>query len=154
MDRETWNAVIDKSYDVEFDWFGIDKLGRIAVFSSLNRGFIPEKVTSSFEKFVEFEQQIKRLPKIGSAKIYTKNAGDFSDWKIYAEKGLISFDYQDAHRVEKTNSYDLIAKSKILLSILNIQDLNYFFEILPEFDLDFDDIENQISFADLKNSLL
>ena len=152
MNKETWNAIINKTHYVEFDWFGFDKLGRIAVFSSFNEGFIPHKVTKSFDKFVEFEQLVKNLPKIGRAKLYTKNSGDFSDWISYAEKGLVSFDYQEVHCIQKTESYDLIAKSRVLLSILNIPNFKYFYEILPEFNLDFDDIENQISFLDLENS--
>ncbi|RZL43978.1 MAG: hypothetical protein EOP00_21960 [Pedobacter sp.] len=153
MDKEIWNAVINKSYDVEFDWFGIDKVGKIAFFSSFNRGFIPSQVTSSFEKFIEFKKTVDSLQKITTAEICTKNNGDFSDWISYSEKGLFSFDYQDAHRKIKTHAYDLISKPKNPLNILNIENFNYFKEILPKFLLNFEDLENEISFKTLENKL-
>ena len=152
MDKETWDAIINRSYDLEFDWFGVDILGQIAVFSSFNRGFIPTKAISSLEKYIEFQNVIKALPKKTNVKLCAKNDGDFSDWISYSEKGLYSFDYQDAHRKIKTGCYDLIAKPRKPLSILNIENFKQYLEILPEFELIFDELEEKILFEELEKS--
>ncbi|MDB5012940.1 MAG: hypothetical protein JWQ25_1142 [Daejeonella sp.] len=151
MNQETWNAITDRTYDLEFDWFGVDKLGAISMFSSFNRGFIPSKAISSIEKYTELEKLIKELPKITTAKLYTKSDGDFSDWILYSEKGLFSFDYQDAHRETKVNRYDLIAEPQNPLHVYDIQNLNLFMSILPQFDLVFSE---DLTFEKLEQSLI
>lgn len=148
MNNETWNAIENQSYDLEFDWFGIDKLGQISVFSSFNRGYIPKKAILSQEKYFQLQRLILNLPNITKAITYTNEKGNFCDWISYSEKGLFAFDYLDAHRVDKTNLYDLITKPVKPLLISNIKEINYFIEIIPVFDLIFED---NISFEDLKN---
>ena len=148
MTNEIWNAIKNQSYDLEFDWFGIDKVGQISVFSSFNRGYTPKKAILSQEKYFQLQKLILNLPIITKAITFTNEKGNFSDWISYSEKGLFAFDYQDAHRVNKTDLYDLITKPIKPLLASHIKELNYFIEIIPVFDLIF---ENNISFEDLKN---
>lgn len=148
MTNEIWNAIKNQAYDLEFDWFGIDKTGQISVFSSFNRGYVPKKFLLSLEKYLKLQQLILDLPKITTAKIYTQEKGNFSDWISYSEKGIFGFDYQDAHRVDKINQYDLITKPSKSLVVKNIKSISYLMDVIPIFDLTF---ENDISFEKLKD---
>ncbi|WP_149206766.1 hypothetical protein [Flavobacterium johnsoniae] len=60
-DKEDWINIVNQTYDMEFDYLAIDKIGQIAVFSTFNRGYIPECVTSSLEKFSALDNYIETI---------------------------------------------------------------------------------------------
>src|SRR3954467_958443 len=102
-DISTWNDIINQTYDIEFDFIGIDNLGQLAVFSTFNRAYRPACVTQSFEQFLLLDQLLETLPKTTTA-IYAKQdnkAISYSDWKRYAELGFFAYDNQDVHRTEQ-----------------------------------------------------
>lgn len=148
MNNETWNAVRNQSYDLEFDWFGIDKIGQISAFSSFNRAYVPKKAISSLEKYLQLQKLIIDLPNFTTAKIHTTEKGNFSDWISYSEKGIFGFDFHDVHRINKINQYDLITKPNEPLLVSSIDKINYLMDAIPVFNLIF---ENDISFNVLKN---
>lgn len=142
---------INQNEDMEFDYIAIDKLGQIAVFSTFNRGYIPECVTKSFEKFLVLDDYIEQLPKISESILKKgKNETDFQDWIYYASLGLFAYDNQDVHRVEKLNQYDIICQPKVPLKIESTSLINDFEEIIPVFDLIFGE---DITFESLQKSL-
>lgn len=151
MNQEMWDAVINKTYNLEFDWFGIDRIGQISAFSSFNSGFIPSQAILSLQKYSALEKIIKDLPKVSKAKLCTNCKGDFSDFVSYSEKGLFSYDYQDVHRQAKMNCYDLISQPEKPINITNVQGLDCLLEIIPIFDLVFN---NNITFQELEVNLI
>ncbi|RYE26631.1 MAG: hypothetical protein EOP45_03595 [Sphingobacteriaceae bacterium] len=137
IDRETWTAVVNRTYEVEFDWIGIDRLGQIAVFSSFNKGFIPDKALLSFDKYKELDKLIDELPTITEAILCTRIKGDFKEWLSYSAKGLYGYDFQDAHREVRFGQYDLISKPEEPLTVTHIKTCDSVLQVVPFFDLVF-----------------
>lgn len=148
---EQWDAVINQSYQVEFDWIGIDSLDQIAIFSSFNKGHIPHIVKSSFELYKQLFALIDKFPRFTTAVLVTKENGVFNDWLVYSQKGLYAFDYQDVHRENKFNQYDLISKPVAPLIINQVKNIELYLSIIPRFNLVFND---NISFQQLKETEL
>lgn len=121
-------------------------------FSTFNRGYIPKCVTSSFEKFLELNHYLEKLPKT-SESIFKKedeNESGFQDWKNYAALGFFAYDNQDAHRIEKLYQYDIIYKPVFPIKIESTI-RNSFQEIIPAFDLIFgEDVKFEILEKSLK----
>lgn len=73
----------------EFDWLGIDRHGRVAVFSIAGYGPLPETVN---ERLADVDAALERadeLPAIGSAgNIENSGDGDYSFWYSYSAKGF------------------------------------------------------------------
>lgn len=144
---QQWEAIVNNSYAIEFDWIGTNHIGHTAVFSSYNTGYIPEKVKTSFELYSQLDHLIQAMPKYTIPKLFTKETGNFKDWLSYAAKGLFAFDYQDIHRKQKIDRYDLIAQPTTPLS--NLKGIEKFINIIPTFNLVFDE---NISIEQLKKS--
>ena len=149
IDKEQWTAIMDKTYEVEFDWLGVDKLGQIAMFSSFNKGFIPNLITKSFDKYQQLDITIDSLKIITQAILYTKRKGKFQDWILYSQKGFFAYDYQDAHRDTKLGQYDLISKPANPLTINKTFALAAFNDIIPKFDIIFN---TDIAFQTLRKT--
>lgn len=150
--KEDWINIINQNSDMEFDYLAIDKIGQIGIFSTFNRGYVPECVTSSFEKFSALNNYIKKLP-IASETIFTKkerNEKNYEDWKKYASLGFFAYDNEDVHRTKKLYQYDIIYIPQTPLK-LNSKSIIYdFFDIIPVFNLIFG---GDIKFANLEKSL-
>jgi hypothetical protein len=145
---EQWDVLINKIYNIEFDWVGVDKIGQIAIFSSFNAAYIPEKVLLSFEKYLHLSSAVNNLLDITESIIVTKQIGNFNDWSAYSKKGLYAYDYQDSQRTIKLEQYDLISKPKESLNIQSLGKIDSFIDILPLFNVTF---QSDISFHDMKN---
>lgn len=150
LTNEDWENIKSQNCDYEFDWFGIDKIGQIAMFSSFNRGFRPECVTKSLELYKELEETLEGLGKITSAIKITKENSHLDDWIEYTEKGLFSHDLQDVHRTTKKNQFDILFKPEKPLTI-NELNLEKFSEIIPIFDFKFG---TNLSFEKLEKGLM
>lgn len=150
INEELWHAIISHSYDIEFDWIGIDNTENLGIFSSFNRGWIPKLTISSFEKYQKLASIINNLPFTTKATQFTSEKGHFRDWIEYSKKGIFAFDYQDIHRTEKFDRYDLISLPKIPIKLNQLNDCDSIIDILPRFNLPFD---NNLSFKDLEKSL-
>jgi hypothetical protein len=78
----------------EFDWLGIDRHGRVAVFSNAGHGPLPETVN---ERLADVDAALERadaLPVIGSAgNIENSGGGDCSFWHSYSAKGFYAYDW-------------------------------------------------------------
>lgn len=147
--QEQWGAIVDNLYEVEFDWVGIDKNLQIGVFSSFNKGFVPKKAISSFEKYQQLGLLIDSLPKNSKAILFTQEKGNFNDWIAYSEQGLYAFDYQDAHRQQKLNRYDLIYMPEKPVRSTQYKEFGILKEIIPSFNLSFED---NLTFTTLINA--
>jgi hypothetical protein len=145
IDTETWEAIINRTLEVEFDWVGVDKLGQLAVFSSFNKAYIPAKVVSSFDKYQQLDKLIDALPHYTVGVLCTARDGQFKDWLSYSSKGLFAYDFQDAHRKPKLGQYDLISKPKEPLTIAKLK--ASVLQAVPFFDLVFD---SDLSFDKLR----
>jgi hypothetical protein len=111
MNRDTWdNLIKDGAYSQEVDWLAVDNKGQLGIFTAVMNAPIPDKVKSSFENYQDLRERIELTPKATEAIVVTREKGDFTAWIAYADKGLFAFDFQDIHRTEKKNQYDLIAK--------------------------------------------
>ena len=131
-----WEDIKNQTCDYEFDWFGIDKFGQIAMFSSFNRGFRPKCVTKSLELYKELEETFESLEKMTSAIKITKENSRLDDWIEYSEKGLFTYDLQDVHRVTEKKQFDIFFKPEKPLTI-NELNLEKFSETIPRFDFEF-----------------
>src|SRR6187402_3732366 len=110
LHQEDWADILDQAYPIEFGWIGVDNLNRVGYFSTFNRAYTPKKVLSSFEEYVKLAECINNLPEISSSLLCTKEKGWFDHWHFHSRRGLIGYDYWDAHRKphEQLNRYDLI----------------------------------------------
>ncbi|PXY46091.1 MULTISPECIES: hypothetical protein [Flavobacterium] len=145
-----WEHIVNGSYDIEFDYVAIDRIGQLAIFSTFNRGFKPKIVTKSFEDFLKLDKFIETLPKIGTPIQKVDNDGNYDDWRNYAELGFYAYDNQDVHRTNKLERYDIIYQPKEPLTIENQTELKKFENIIPKFDLVFGE---NLKFVELENTL-
>ena len=121
MTKEIWDEIIKNgAYIQELDWFATDINGNIGVFSAVMNAQIPESVKASYDNYIRLNRWIESLPLFTSAILTTSEAGDFSSWILYAEKGLFAFDFQDIHRLKPKKQYDLIARPVNPLNINNL----------------------------------
>ncbi len=150
--KEEWISIINQSYDMEFDYIAIDKIGQIAVFSTFNRGYTPDCVTSSFDKFSALDINIQQLPIISETIFIKKdgNENNYSDWKKYSSLGFYAYDNDDVHRTKKSLQYDIIYSPKSPLKIDLKSTIYNFIDIIPFFDLIFGE---DIKFEKLEKSL-
>jgi len=147
LTKDEWDAVINKTYELEFDWIAIDKLDQVAVFFSCNQGYIADKAKLSFELYNRLFSLIDSLPGITEAKSVIKIGGNSGHWQKLSRKGLFAFDYQDIHRTSKLNQYDLISKPAVPLKSSQISGIDQCLDIIPRFNLIF---ESDISFQKLQ----
>jgi hypothetical protein len=78
----------------EFDWLGIDRHGRVAVFSNAGCGPLPETVNEHLADVDAALERADDLPAIGSAgHIENSGDGDYSFWYSYSAKGLYAYDW-------------------------------------------------------------
>jgi hypothetical protein len=140
MNRDTWdNLTKDGAYSQELDWLAVDNKGQLGIFTAVMNAPIPDKVKSSFENYKDLRQRIELTPKTTEAIVVTREKGDFSDWTAYADKGFFAFDFQDIHRTDKKNQYDLIAKPARPLTIDKLQLPSLLVDSLAKLDCDFGD---------------
>lgn len=140
MHRDTWNDMIKIGYLYqELDWLAVDNKGQLGIFAASMNAPIPEKVKSSFENYEKLRQRIDLVPKATISILVTPAKGDFSNWIRFAEKGFFAFDFQDVHRTEKKNQYDLIAKPARPLIIDELHLPSMIADSLAKLDCDFAD---------------
>ena len=79
----------------EFDWLGIDRRGRVAVFTNAGYGPLPEIV---HERVADVDAALERaseLPIIGSAgNVEDPGSSDYSFWYSYSAKGFYAYDWR------------------------------------------------------------
>jgi hypothetical protein len=140
MNRSTWdNLIREGAYSQEFDWLAIDNKGQLGIFTATMNAPIPNKVKSSFENYENLRQRIESTPKTTSAIVETREKGNFGDWIAYAGKGFFAFDFQDIHRTDKKNQYDLIARPARPLTVDELQLPSLLADSLVRIDCDFGD---------------
>ncbi|MBO9703589.1 MAG: hypothetical protein J7604_25520 [Sporocytophaga sp.] len=111
MNRETWDEIMrDGAYSQELDWLAVDNKGQLGIFTAILNAPIPNNVKLTFENYMDLGRRIESSPKTTSAIVVTSEKGNFADWIGYAEKGFFAYDFQDVHRSDKKNQYDLIAR--------------------------------------------
>ena len=130
IENKLWEVMVNQTYEIEFDWIGIDSIDQIGIFSSFNKGFIPDCFKLSYSKYCDLADLINSLPDISDSIIVFTGQGIFTDWINFSKKGLFGFDYQDAHRVTKLNQYDLITRP---LKALNANDLKTLVDFMELF---------------------
>ncbi len=145
-----WNDIVNETYDIEFDYVAVDKNGKLAIFSTFNRGFKPESVTESFEEFLKLDSLMETLPKLTETILRTESEGNYEDWKKYAELGFYAYDNRDVHRTNKLEQYDIIYEPEKPLKLESQTELKRFKNIIPEFDLEFGE---NLKFAELQKAL-
>ena len=143
IENELWEVMVNQTYEMEFDWVGMDKIGQVGIFSSFNRGFIPDCVKLSYSKYCDLADLINFLPEVTDSIKVNIGQGILTDWINFSKKGLFGFDYQDAHRVSKLNQYDLMTRPLKALKANELNALVDYKDIIPRFDFVFD---NNISF--------
>jgi hypothetical protein len=96
-------------------------------------------VNFSFDNYESLRQKIESTPKTTTAIVETREKGNFSDWITYAEKGFFAFDFQDIHRSDKKNQYDLIARPARPLKVDELKLASLLADNLVRIDCDFGD---------------
>jgi hypothetical protein len=95
----------------EFDWYALDRVGHLAVFTTAGAGPIPAAIWSHRKEFYELKAAVDGLPGTSSFEKVFTGSGNVVDWCDFARKGLFAFDYQDVHRTVRLHGgYDLIAR--------------------------------------------
>lgn len=150
LTESNWKNIESQYFDYEFDWFGVDKLGQIAMFSSFNRGYRPKCVTKSRELYIELEKFLGNLEKTTKAIKLTKANCRLDDWIEYSEKGLFSHDLQDVHRTTEKKQFDIFFKPEKPITI-NELNLEKFSNIMPRFDFEFG---TDLSFEKMEKGLI
>jgi hypothetical protein len=106
----------------EFDWFGRDDQGCVAVFTISNMGYIPPDfflcTVAQCNEFIQFMAARVKCEAIRVLQV----SGDYRDWKAYAEHGLLACDYYDAHRrsYQRIYGYDLIYRPSKPMQIAEV----------------------------------
>jgi len=93
----------------EFDWFGRDMDGHLAVLTSAGTGPIPRAIWNHLGEYNALVTRIESLPANGFVQVF-QGSGHYEDWRDFAAAGLFAFDYHDVHRVQKHGGYDLMAR--------------------------------------------
>jgi hypothetical protein len=101
-------------------WLGADHGGQVAAFFTAGFAPIPVAVLVQLETF-DFELEILKLPKNGSAKLLVDYPKD-SSFRAIAERGLYVFDWSDIHRTHKhhTSVYELVAMPENPIQLLHL----------------------------------
>jgi len=81
-------------WGVEFDWYGFDPAGNVAVFSSAGYGPVPLDVVDHAEALDGWYERRVLLPTLGACAASPQEGGDFSDWIGLAERGFYGFDWK------------------------------------------------------------
>lgn len=149
LTKQEWSDLINRANPLEFGWIGIDQLKQIAYFSTFGRAYIPDKVMSSYDRYIELAEFVNNLPEICSSKLYTKEKGRFNIWHFHSKRGLIAYDFLDVHRNEneRLNRYDLITFPERPITYDLIPNMALYNDIIARFSLDFN---NNTSFKDLQ----
>ena len=138
MTKTEWNNILTYgAYESELEWFAMDKNGYLGMFTAIMNAPIAEQIKKSFELYTKLKNIINNLPNTSSALQIIKGDGDFSDWLNYSQKGLFSFDYQDIHRVEKLDQYDLVSQPSKPISIDELDIEKQLIEIVPQLGCSF-----------------
>jgi len=141
--------VINRMYEIEYDWFGVDNLNQIAIFSSIGKGYIPAKALSSYDKYMGLDDLMYHLPNITNPVVLMKERKNNSYWEKQSQKGLFAFDYFDIHRKQKFEQYDLVSVPATPINFNSIPDIDLYTEIISRFNLIF---QGNISFIDLQKA--
>ncbi len=153
ISEDIWNnTIVPGIGDAEFDWFGIDQDGYVGVFSTFNRGYIPESVKSSRIEYLELLTEIENLPFRFKAQLITTDQGRFDDWLEYSKQGFIGFDYQDVHRTVKTGIFELISKPEKLINVSEVGIKSNLIKRMPKFKLSFNQ-DKGIDEQELRNQI-
>jgi len=76
----------------EFDWYGLDFRGQVAMFSSAGFGPVPAVVMNHERQLYDWDVQRDSLPIVGECLEVPKGVGDYGDWIHMAERGFFTFD--------------------------------------------------------------
>jgi hypothetical protein len=77
-DESAWQAAVEQSDAFEFDWYGVDRTGHVAAFSSYGRGVIPSVVKTCRESYNTLYELIATLPDSAQAELVYKGNGQVS----------------------------------------------------------------------------
>jgi hypothetical protein len=136
-DESAWQAVVEQSDAFEFDWYGIDRTGHVAAFSSYGRGVIPSVVKTFRESYNALYELIAALPDSAQAELVYKGNGQYDDWLAYSRRGLYGYDYQDAHRAIPLGQYDLLTVPATSIHVTDLKLVDELHRIMPRIDVVF-----------------
>jgi hypothetical protein len=89
----------------EFDFFIVDDMGHVAMFSHAGWGPIPRTVVDRYEQAFKVNDAVDELPAVTKVAEAPPEAGDWSDWLNRVERGLFTYDWWNTYgpyrRVER-----------------------------------------------------
>ena len=96
----------EELFTIDVEWYGIDRVGNIAVFCSAGKANVPEFVCADKERYALLIDLVQALPPISNVQFYfecsTKNSLPLQVAKEFSEKGLFYYDSDD-HSKAKDN---------------------------------------------------
>ncbi len=119
--EKAWKVIVDQSDAVEFDWYGVDRIGNLAAFSTFGRGVMPQCCKQSREDYNRLYDLVSALPLSSESELVFEGTGKYDDWIAYSRQGLFGYDYQDAHRRIPHGQFDLITRPITPLAIDKLQ---------------------------------
>jgi hypothetical protein len=120
----------------QFDWLGIDRRGRVAVFSNAGYGPLPETVNERLADVDAALESAGELPVIGSAgNTENSGGGDYSFWHSYSAKGFYAYDWG-----EWGGPYRRLSSPTVPVSIDRLPDQLQAVARLAVFPVDFADV--------------
>jgi len=109
---------------LEFDWMGVDDLGRLGYFSTAGRGPIPKPVSTESAYWESIFEKVMKLKEVSNHELLHTWDGDIGDWVKIAKRGIFAFDWNFekdiyelvAHPSHPTNieTIDFDSKDKIM----------------------------------------
>lgn len=113
-------------FNMDMEWYGVDRQGNIAVFCSAGEGFLPEFVCENAERDDELIEYFNHTEKItSSVLLYRRIERAEQVAKDFSDKGLYYFDADDGTRLGISTLHEYYTKQSYPKKLLK-------YEWLPE----------------------
>ncbi len=102
---------VSKLYPWEdYEWYGCDEAGEVAVFTSAGIGPIPVGVLASRAVADSLAEMVWKLPERGGATMLVSLPRP-DDYVHFASRGFFAYDWQDVHHTKfKSRRYEMMSR--------------------------------------------
>jgi len=129
-------------WGVEFDWFAVDAVGQVGVFSSAGYGPVPSAVFPRTDDLYAWSERSPRAALVvrGACSEQPDRSGDYSDWVSMAERGFYGYDWRvwDGPYVRLTVPSRPVRLSELpsdVRDLASLVPLDCAFAVMPAVDL-------------------
>ena len=98
-------------------WYGVDRQGRVGMFTSGGPGPIPRVVFRDLDAYNTLDRHLRGLPAVGKPVLLIRYKPT-TDWQRAAERGLYAFNYE--YDRGRPDGYRLVARPSAPLSLTDL----------------------------------